>query len=304
MPAVKINYPIFTLEKQQLFSSGTVITEEILEELIAGNTSAPYRDFCLLDHGSVKNDLLTFFKFPAYRIVFGDEERINSLINLMEKVRLIPPLLESLDYFRERDPYTYRHILMVMALSSVLAYDLVAYPQDRIQEVISGPSHDLGKICVPLEVLKKTTALTQNERNMLEHHTLAGYVLLSYYLKDPNAFAAQVARDHHERRDGSGYPAGIQLKDHMIEIIAACDIFDALISPRPYRPTSYDNRTALEEMIAMAEKGALGWDVVKVLVAYNRKSRPDYREMTLSEEKRGSPPEGSTYGVILRDDAD
>jgi HD-GYP domain-containing protein (c-di-GMP phosphodiesterase class II) len=47
----------------------------------------------------------------------------------------------------------------------------------------------------------------------------------------------------------------------MVEIIVACDVYDALVSPRPYRPVSYDNRTALEEIINMAEKNQIGWEV-------------------------------------------
>ena len=59
--------------------------------------------------------------------------------------------------------------------------------------------------------------------------------------------AARVARDHHEFRDGSGYMRGVKLNDPMVEIVAVCDIYDGLLSPRPYRTAAYDNRTALEE---------------------------------------------------------
>jgi HD-GYP domain-containing protein (c-di-GMP phosphodiesterase class II) len=150
--------------------------------------------------------------------------------------------------------------------------------------------------------LKKTTPLTRREKKIVEHHAAAGYVLLSYYLKDSNDLSAIVARDHHERKDGTGQPRGIRLDDLMVEIVAVSDVYDALISPRPYRPVSYDNRTALEEITGMAERGEIGWDVVKALVAHNRKSKPDFRESSVSGEKRGTPPPGNVHGIVIDDD--
>ena len=167
---------------------------------------------------------------------------------------------------------------------------------------MTGPTHDFGKINIPLQVLKKTDPLTRTERSILEHHSLAGYVLLSYYLQDIHGFAFRVARDHHERNDGSGYPLGRHLNDLLVEIVVVSDIYDALISPRPYRPTSYDNRTALEEITSLAWQGKLNWGVVQALVACNGKSRPHYSECTVSMEKRGSPPADNRYGIIAEED--
>jgi putative two-component system response regulator len=190
---------------------------------------------------------------------------------------------------------------MVFALSTLLAKDLVPDYQERIRLSATGPTHDTGKICVPLPILKKTTPLTKTERSFLEHHTAAGYVLLSYYYKDIHHLACKVALDHHERRDGSGYPRGTLLKDPIVEIIAACDVYDALIMPRPYRSAAYDNRTALEKITEMAEQNKIGWDVVRTLIAHNRKSLPHYGEITLSAEKRGISPSYNVYGMIAEE---
>jgi len=187
-------------------------------------------------------------------------------------------------------------------MSTIMARDLLEKPEDWIIEVMAGAIHDYGKICVPLQILKKSDSLTRTDRSILEHHTLAGYVLLSYFLQDRRSFAALVAKEHHERRDGSGYPLGISLSDRMVEIIAACDVYDALLSPRPYRPTPYDNRTALEEITEMAKEGKLSWEVVQTLVSNNRKDRPHFQECVVSTEKRGTPPEDNLYGVIVKRD--
>jgi response regulator RpfG family c-di-GMP phosphodiesterase len=100
-----------------------------------------------------------------------------------------------------------------------MANVLLENSKDQVIEAMAGQMHDFGKICVPLPILKKSNPLTRTERGVLEHHALAGFVLLSYLLQDSRSFAAQIAKEHHERRDGSGYPLGIRLKDQMVEII-------------------------------------------------------------------------------------
>lgn len=149
-----------------------------------------------------------------------------------------------------------------------------------------------------LEFMSQTNPLSRTERGILEHHTLAGFVLLAFYQKDCQDFAAKVARDHHERRDGSGYPLGVTSVDPMVEIIAASDIYDALISPRPYRPLCYDNRTAWEKLMDMAGQGKIGMAVVQALVAHNRKTKPHPKECKVSTGKRGTPLQENLYGVF------
>jgi len=293
-----------TLDKRELLPSGTLVSEETLEAMISTGPYTPSQISGLLEHGSVRDDMVRLFSRPPYHVIFGDPKIRARLLDLMKNVHLIDPLLQILDYFKKYDSYTYRHILMVFALSSLLAHDLVEDRQDLIRGVLSGPSHDFGKICVPLNILKKTQPLTRDERSILEQHAVAGYVLLSYYLRDPQTLAGRIARDHHERNDGSGYPLGIHLADRLVEILAASDVYDALISPRPYRPTSYDNRTALEEITGMAERGELSWEVVQALVAHNREGRPHFSEVVVSRDKRGTAPTDSVYGVIADEDTE
>jgi len=302
MTVSRLLYPVHTLQRQQLLPAGTVVSEETLLELITTSKDTLQESCSLLKHKEVKGDLFRFMNSGPYRIIFAEQKRTAAVVNLMEKVSLPPPILESLDYFKQHDFYTYRHILMVFALTGLLAQDLLTHHHDMMQEIMAGPTHDFGKISIPLQVLKKTDPLTRTERAILQHHAVAGFVLLSYYLQDSQSVAARVARDHHERKDGSGYPLGRHLTDRLVEIVAVSDIYDALISPRPYRPTSYDNRTALEEITDLARQGKLSWDVVQALVACNRQSKPHYHECTVSSEKRGSPPTDNRYGLIAAED--
>ncbi|MBI5640630.1 MAG: HD domain-containing protein [Nitrospirae bacterium] len=293
-----LQYPVHTPDRLLLLPAGTVLTRETMEELASSHRSPSVQTCTLLQYGTTRDDLIHFLNKPPYQSIFDNQETVTSILGLMEGVELVLPFLKSLEYFRRHDFYTYHHILMVFALSTLLAKDLVPDYQDRIQEIATGPTHDFGKVCVPLEILRKSAPLTRSERDMLAHHTLAGYVLLSYYYQDPLNLAARVARDHHERKDGSGHPCGILLEDFMVEIIAVCDVYDALISPRPYRPVSYDNRSALEEITAMAERREIGWEVVRSLIAHNRSNKPHFSETAVSLDKRGAPPPGNVHGII------
>ena len=301
MSVLTSRFPVHTLDNQQLLPAGAEVSGETLDALISSRVAISYDSLSLLQHGSVKEDILTFLRTPPCNIIFSDPQKVTELLHLMDTVHLALPFLQSLDYFKEYDFYTYRHILMVFAFSTLLAKDLLPDYKDWIQQAATGPTHDFGKVCVPLEILKKTTPLTRTERSIIEHHTTAGYVLLCYYLGGPHHPAARVARDHHERRDGSGYPRGVTLMDLLVEVISVADIYDALISPRPYRAASYDNRTALEEITLLAEKNKISWDVVRALVAHNRKEKPHFSECDVSYEKRGRPPQGNVHGILAED---
>ena len=301
MPSLTLRHPIRTLDNQLLFPPETLLTEEALDAVIDSRKADSYETCPLLSYGSVREDCLNFLSLPPYATIFGDKKEIDDLLNIFETVHFSIPILQSLDYFKQHDLYTYTHVLMVFAWSTLLAKDLIPDYEECIRLAATGPTHDIGKICVPLHILRKKTPLTKMERGFLQHHAAAGYVLLGYYYKNRRHLACTVALDHHERRDRSGYPRGNLLKDPLVEIIAVSDIYDALIMPRPYRSGAYDNRTALEEITEMAKQNKIGWDVVKALIAHNRVSHPHYRELIISPERRGTPPPNNVYGVTAEE---
>ena len=120
---------------------------------------------------------------------------------------------------------------------------------------------------------------------------------MHYYTDNAStALSAEIARDHHETKNGTGYPAGKRLKDLRTEIVIASDIYDALLSERPYRRTPYDNRTALEELTSKALEGRISMPVIQALVSCSRKGGGHWSECVVSQEKRGSPPAENNYG--------
>jgi len=303
MTELTLRFPVHTLAKKDLIPEGTVLTDDLLRELAGSPPRAADRELSFLKYGSIRRDVESYMRQDVYRHIFGETDEHRQILGLMEQIRFPLPVFDILRYFQENDPYTYRHILIVSALTCLFVRGLPGKMRDSFPEISAGPLHDLGKISVPLELLRRTKPLRRSERAYLEHHTMAGFALLGYYLRDSKKFSCIVARDHHERGDGSGYPRGIRLEDRMVEIVVTCDVYDALISARPYRKSSFDNRTAVEELTTMAEEGKIGWEVVRFLVSRSRKGRPPMEECEVSQEKRGIPPEGNLYGIVLEDDA-
>jgi HD-GYP domain-containing protein (c-di-GMP phosphodiesterase class II) len=297
MPDCRLTHAVTDRKGTTLLAAGTRLTHQVMETLFGGQTAA-IKTCRLLDYRQVRSDLLGFFTAPPYDLIFQETHRQEKLLKIAGDVVLPEPVLESLYHFRQFDFYTYRHTLLVFALSILIARELIDDRAVLLQEVMAGPTHDIGKLCVPLEILTKETPLNKAEHAYLRHHALAGYVLLSYYFRDPGILAAEVARDHHERKDGSGYPLGISIDNLMIDIIMVSDVYDALISPRPYRPVSYDNRTALEELTRQADAGIISEIVARVIVALNRRSQPHFSQCVVSAECRGIPPSKNVYGVI------
>jgi HD-GYP domain-containing protein (c-di-GMP phosphodiesterase class II) len=102
----------------------------------------------------------------------------------------------------------------------------------------AAPMHDIGTIATPDGVLRKRGPLTASERAGMEAHTTVGHEILADSQSRLLAMAATIALTHHEWFDGSGYPQGLSGADIPLEgrIVAAADVFDALLSDRPYRP--------------------------------------------------------------------
>jgi HD-GYP domain-containing protein (c-di-GMP phosphodiesterase class II) len=133
------------------------------------------------------------------------------------------------------DHTTGRHLQEIRTITLALARELGMTESDAQALGLATVLHDIGKIRVPDYILANPGALSDNEWQIMKQHTIWGEEFLAG--RPEFALAALVARSHHERWDGNGYPRG--LKDGEIPeaaaIVAVADSFDALISDRPYR---------------------------------------------------------------------
>ncbi len=135
-----------------------------------------------------------------------------------------------------RDPYTAGHEQRVAEIAVAIGREM-GLDENRVEGLrVGGHLHDVGKITVPSEILSKPTKLTQNEYALIKEHARAGYEVLKNV--DFPWPVAQIALQHHERIDGSGYPQGLKGEEILLEarITAVADVVESMASHRPYRP--------------------------------------------------------------------
>ena len=146
------------------------------------------------------------------------------------------------------DSSTGDHVNRIGAVAAFLAGRLRLDPA-RVELLHAAvPMHDVGKIGIRDEILRKPGPLTAAERAEMQHHTLIGHELFSESKSELLRIAATIALTHHERFDGGGYPQGLAGEEIPLEgrITAVADVFDALLSDRCYRPAmSVDQTVAL-----------------------------------------------------------
>jgi len=136
----------------------------------------------------------------------------------------------------DKDTYTEEHTRRV-ALRAVQVGDELGLAAERLRDLaLGGLLHDIGKLSIPDEILKRPGPLSQREFELVEEHPERGKRLL----RELGGFSENVLRlvhDHHERLDGSGYPQGLGRSELDLDtrILSACDVYDALRSRRVYR---------------------------------------------------------------------
>jgi putative nucleotidyltransferase with HDIG domain len=131
--------------------------------------------------------------------------------------------------------------------------------------------HDIGKVAVPEEVLRKPGPLDADEREVMACHVEWGAEMLRH-LPDCESIA-EIVRHHHERFDGAGYPDGLSNSEIPLpsRIIAACDAYGAMVSDRPYR-SALDYGTAVQEL-QRGSGSQFDPDAVAALLRSLRRSR-------------------------------
>ena len=150
-----------------------------------------------------------------------------------------------------RDPYTAGHERRVAEIAVAIGAEL-GFDARRLEGLrVAGHLHDIGKITVPTEILAKPGKLSPIEYQLIKGHAQASYDVLKD-VKFPSWPVAQVALQHHERMDGTGYPQGLKGEAILLEarIMAVADVVEAMSSHRPYRPG-----LGIDEALAEIERG-------------------------------------------------
>ena len=264
-------------------------------------------------HKAYELGVTEFIRRPFVQLIV--QKRCENVINLYAKQKKLAGLFADQFYEREKDSHLMidilahivefrnnesgMHVIHVQNYTEILLrrlaeitdkYDL---DNDKISLITKTAAlHDVGKICIPDEILNKPGRLTDEEFKIMKSHSAVGSQMLAdlpFHKNEPLVKTAYaIARWHHERWDGRGYPDGLAGDDIPIEAqaVALADVYDALTSERCYKK-AFSHATALE-MITKGECGQFNPLLIECLNAAAE-------EMRLIKE--GSTNSGTEYDV-------
>lgn len=185
----------------------------------------------------IKNLLETQF-FYKRQLTRGDllEEEVRKRTEEIKQVQL--EIVRRLGLAGEfRDNETGAHIVRMSKVAAIIGKGM-GLEKNRCELLLySSPMHDVGKIGIPDRVLLKPGKLDSEEREIMKTHCEIGRQIIGDYPSEIMCMASTIALYHHEKWDGSGYPRGLKGKDIPLyaRIAAVSDVFDALLSRRPYK---------------------------------------------------------------------
>lgn len=198
--------------------------------------------------------------------IFARLAVLDQVMALEEKYQaLIKDLFDVMgEMLGSRDPYSLEHSLRVTAISRRIGL-LQGLSSEELEVLGMGCLiHDIGKIAIPDDVLLKPGCFNNIDRQIMNMHPTIGAKYLAF--RYPDDRVTEIILYHHERLDGSGYPAGLKGDDisPMVRIVSVADTYEALIAKRPYK-SSIPSTQAIEILKDEAREGRLDQNVVEAL---------------------------------------
>jgi HD-GYP domain-containing protein (c-di-GMP phosphodiesterase class II) len=147
-------------------------------------------------------------------------------------------------------------LTVARVLARVVRFD-PEFRSQPMQAILAGLLHDVGMLAIPSEVLANPGPFDDEQKRLLENHTRVSAEIM-VRLHPQASWLEEATANHHERLDGTGYPAGLretQLSS-LSRLLALCDVYGALCADRPHRP-AFDTRIALMDTLLLADRGEL-----------------------------------------------
>lgn len=237
-PGMVLAYSLFDSLGRTLIGVGCELTSEYIEKLEEYGFCGMYICDELSEDIEVEPIISLELRTKGLKCVQNlDVEGCKGVASQMVKEIMNKGTL-SLDMtdLRSYDDYTFAHSVNVAVIACVIGVGMEMTEEELQILVTAGLLHDLGKLSIPQEILNKPGRLTQEEYEIMKSHARLSYELVQERW-DISAQVKTAILHHHENVDGSGYPEGIGEEKQTIytKILHVADVYDALISQRPYK---------------------------------------------------------------------
>ena len=250
-PGMCLAYDLFDSLGRTLIGGRCQLTETYIERLEEYGFDGIYIEDRLAEGIDIDSVISPRLRMEGQ--VSVREQNIDRCHGIASKI--VDEILEhgvvSLDMtdLRAYDDYTYAHSVNVAVVSCVIGMGMQLDEVSLKNLVMAGLLHDMGKLQIPDEILNKPGCLTPEEYHIMKSHATLSYELISERW-DISAYVKTAVLFHHENVDGSGYPQGLDGSQQTLltKILHVADVYDALISRRPYKKP-YSPYEALEYMM-------------------------------------------------------
>lgn len=247
VPGMRVGRSVYGKDGQIWLAKGALLTHRYIERLRELQVPVIYVDDGFVEDLEVKDVVSEETRQRAVqqmKALFLEAETPKAMVinppvsiyrtveEIVQQVLANADVMYNLMDIRAEDDYLFYHSVNVCLLS-VMAGVTLGWSRDQLGELALGaPLHDIGKVRVPPEILRKPGSLTKREFDEVKKHTVYGYEMLRNL-----ETARKIARSHHERLNGQGYPDGLQAGDisHDVQLTGIADIYDALTADRIYR---------------------------------------------------------------------
>ncbi len=245
---MKIGRPVYDDDGRILLNSGVLLNDLYINKLIEKEIPGIYilteetEDIQIPEIISQQTRLtaISQVKDVFESIQVGktfDMTQLNQSVNsIIDEITSNNNILINLSEIRTYDGYTFAHSVNVCVLSIVVGLKLQLNQLELKKLAVGAILHDIGKTCIPANLINKTGRLNQKELSEIQRHTIHGWQILRNH-PEISLLSAHIAYQHHEQPNGHGYPR--RLIDEQInqnaKIVSVVDAYDAMTSARPYR---------------------------------------------------------------------
>lgn len=288
---------VHSIHGKLLIPKKTYLTYEVFEKLARESLFISKMNVKLKETFVFNDVYVAIHKNPysSYCKKVGESD----VLKIFGDISVPAVILDEYNFMRIKDEYTYMHSINTTLLVICLCVMFFDDYQKILQIATSSFTHDIGKSRIPSSILHSTMPLSDAEFDIIKEHTVYGAILCSHYFGDFYSPATIAAFQHHEKKNGTGYPSSIRLRDDAVMFISIIDVFDALISSRPYRNEPYDVRGAIDLLCISVQKGELDEEKLKMLISLNRQEKQPIQSIKYSITNRGKIPKQNNYGIRI-----